>query len=92
MRITFDQNKSNVNLAKHDIALSDAELIRWDTVMEENDNRRDYGENRTIAYGLIGDRLYCVIYTDRGDERRIISLRKANQREFDRYVCRYEIR
>ena len=39
-----------------------------------------------IGYAYIGLRLYCVVYTDRGDERRIISLRKANSREVKRYA------
>lgn len=30
------------------------------------------------------DRLYCVVYVDREDVRRVISLRKANQKEFDK--------
>ncbi|MDP1996658.1 MAG: BrnT family toxin [Gallionella sp.] len=40
---------------------------------------------RKIALCAIGARLYCVVYVDREDARRVISLRKANQREFDDY-------
>jgi uncharacterized DUF497 family protein len=47
--------------------------------------RHDYGEPRMIALVPIGERLYCAVYVDREDNRRIISLRKANQREFDYY-------
>jgi uncharacterized DUF497 family protein len=39
-----------------------------------------------IGYALQGERLYCVVFTDRGTVRRIISLRKANNREIMRYV------
>lgn len=39
-----------------------------------------------IGYALMGDRLYCVVFTDRGEIRRIISLRKANNREIKKYV------
>ena len=38
-----------------------------------------------IALAPIGERLYCVVYVGRENDRRIISLRKANQREFDYY-------
>ncbi|MGC2787336.1 MAG: BrnT family toxin [Roseiarcus sp.] len=45
----------------------------------------DYGETRQIAFGFINNRLFVCVYTDRGDERRVISLRKANSREVRRY-------
>jgi hypothetical protein len=38
------------------------------------------------AIGYIGLRLYCVVFVDRPDSRREISLRKANQREVKRYA------
>ncbi|WP_217488942.1 BrnT family toxin [Cupriavidus gilardii] len=45
------------------------------------DERRQYGETRYIAYGPIGTRLQCLVFTIRGDTLRAISLRKANFRE-----------
>ena len=39
-----------------------------------------------IGYALFGERLYCVVYVDREDARRIIRLRKANSREVIRYA------
>jgi len=39
-----------------------------------------------LWYAYIGLRLYCVVYTDRDDQRRIISLRKANNREIKNYA------
>jgi uncharacterized DUF497 family protein len=57
----------------------------WSTVLEGEDTRRDYGEKRLIAYGLINDRLHCLVYTVRDDLIRVISLRKANKREVSRY-------
>lgn len=53
-------------------------LIRQDT-------RRDYGEQRVVAYGLIRGRMHVCVYTLRGDAHRIISLRRANRREVDAY-------
>ena len=50
------------------------------------DTRHPYGENRQIGYAYIGLRLYCVIYTDRDESRRIISLRKANNRQINHYA------
>jgi uncharacterized DUF497 family protein len=50
------------------------------------DARRDYGELREIGYGLIGDRLYCVVFVQRDQALHIISLRKANSTEVANYV------
>ena len=50
------------------------------------DTRKEYGEVRTIGLALMKTRLFYVVFTDRGDYRRIISLRKANAREVKRYV------
>jgi hypothetical protein len=49
------------------------------------DDRFDYGEMRQVAFGFVNDRLFACVYVDRNGERRIISLRKANQREAKRY-------
>jgi uncharacterized DUF497 family protein len=50
------------------------------------DERRDYGEERYQAFGHIGERLVMVVWTPRvDDERRVISMRKANAREQARF-------
>ena len=85
MKIAFDPAKDAVNRAKHGVSLGEAGGLDWDRVLAIPDARADYGELREIGYGPIGRRLYCVVFVDRGDTRRIISLRKANRREIDRY-------
>lgn len=89
IKITFDPNKDFINQKKHGISLELAESLEWETLVVTEDTRNDYGESRMIGYAILRDRLYCVIYTDRGDARRIISLRKANNREINRYerIC-----
>ena len=82
MNIIFDTTKDSANILKHGVSLADAALIEWNTLRAKSDTRQDYGETHTIGYALIGIRLYCVIFTD----RRIISLRKANQREVKHYA------
>lgn len=49
-------------------------------------NINPLGELRLIGYAPMGSRVFCVVFTDRGDQRRIISLRKANRREVKRYA------
>ena len=49
------------------------------------DTRRDYGEQRMISVGFLNDRMTVVVWTYQGNTRRIISMRKANEREIDQY-------
>jgi len=87
MNIIFDPIKDNINFSKHQgISLSLANSLEWDTLWAKEDKRIDYGEVRIIGYAYIKLRLFCVVYTDRGDNRRIISLRKANKREIKGYA------
>jgi len=85
MKTTHDQTKSNANEQKHGVSLSIAEAIDWSSVWCAPGDRKDYGELREIGYAVIDARLYCVVFTQRGETFRVISLRKANNREIDRY-------
>ena len=49
------------------------------------DTRHSYGEERHQLMGMIGQRLFVVVYTQRHDATRLISARKANQRELAHY-------
>jgi uncharacterized DUF497 family protein len=53
------------------------------------DDREDYGETRLITIGFLEGRMVVMIWTQRGSARRIISLRKANEREQKAYVSRF---
>ena len=86
MEVTFDAAKDVANLAKHGVPLALAVELEWDGLIAVPDTRRNYGEERMVGYAPIGQRVFCVVYTDRGQERRIISLRKANDREVRRYA------
>lgn len=72
-------------MAKHGVSLAEARNFDWSSVMVKPDTRRDYQELREIGYGVIGDRLYCVVLVQRADVFHIISLRKANGREVKDY-------
>ena len=86
IEIEFDAVKDAKNLAKHGVSLEDAQDFDWATARIEEDFRFVYGEKRFEATGWPGARLHVAVYCKRGCKRRIISLRKANDREFDRYV------
>jgi len=53
--------------------------------MVQADTRYSYGEERYRVIGVIEQRLFVVVYTPRHDAMRIISARKANQREVTYY-------
>jgi uncharacterized DUF497 family protein len=83
--IEFDPTKDEANRLKHGVSLADAGLIDLSVAVVTIDDRRQYGEQRFRAYGLIGDRVYTLVFTMRGGIVRAISLRKANGKEMKDY-------
>jgi uncharacterized DUF497 family protein len=47
-----------------------------------------HGETRRITVGMLDSRTVVLVWTPRLDARRIISMRKANEREIERYQNR----
>ena len=86
MRIVFDPEKDATNLSKHGVSLAAAAELDWDAALAWIDDRADYGEQRIIALAPMGDRLFFVVFVDRDEARRVISLRRANRREVSHYV------
>lgn len=84
--ITFDPLKDAINRIQHGVSLDLAREIAWDDAVLRVDERRDYGEVREIGFVPIRGRMFCVVFTLRNESRRIISLRRANDREVDRYA------
>ncbi|MBV8210153.1 MAG: BrnT family toxin [Burkholderiaceae bacterium] len=86
MRITFDPSKDAANRLKHGVSLAVARELDWDSALVRLDERFDYGELRMIALAPRNNVLYYVAFTDRGNVRRVISLRRATRREVKHYV------
>jgi len=86
MDIEYDQNKSERNVIERNLSFALAKEIEFDTALINLDLRKSYGEPRYNLLGLIHTRLYHMTFTLRGDAVRVISLRKANNREVKRYV------
>ena len=78
MRYVFDPDKDRANRVKHGVSLALAEVLFLGPFVAMTDDRFDYGEVRPIAFGFINGRLFASVYVDRLEERRVISLRKAN--------------
>lgn len=81
MHIAYDPAKDAANIQKHGVSLALAADLEWASAVVWPDVRRAYGEPRQCGIGYIGNRLFAVAFVDRAAVRRIISLRKANQRE-----------
>ena len=81
----WNEGKRQKNLAIHGVDFSAIGSFVWEKTVVIQDTRKNYGETRFLAYGPIEDRLYCVAFTVREKNIRIISLRKANSREVKRY-------
>ncbi|HWM91798.1 MAG TPA: BrnT family toxin [Thermoanaerobaculia bacterium] len=86
MRVEFDPAKDESNLAKHGVSLALARQLDWDAALVWVDDRLAYDEVRMIALAPATDTLYYVAFVDRGEARRIISLRRAERREVKHYV------
>jgi len=83
--VTWDPRKSEATLAQRGVDFAQAARIFDGRTTERADARRDYGERRVIAVGMVDGVCLTVVYTDRWNgavcERRIISARYSNRRE-----------
>ena len=86
--ISFDPAKNEANIRERGLPFSLVkDEFEWGSAQVIEDRRRDYGERRYRALGLIGIRLHAVVYTPRANGMHVISLRKANRREERRYAA-----
>jgi uncharacterized DUF497 family protein len=85
MQYEWDSAKANLNVATHGVAFETVQDFDWQGALILEDTRRDYGEQRFLAYGMIGGRLHALVFTPRGEAVRVISRRKANSRERTAY-------
>jgi uncharacterized DUF497 family protein len=81
MEFEWDQAKSERNRRERGFNFERAALIFQGPVIEWCDIRKDWGEPRIVAIGVVEDDILAVIYTKRGEVRRIISARKARKKE-----------
>lgn len=86
MRFEWDHEKNKRNIESHGIRFEDAQKIFDGPVLTKIDDRQDYGEVREVSLGLYdGIVVLVVVHTDRDRTIRIISARKANRTERQRY-------
>ena len=79
MPYEWDESKRTETLEARGVDFAEIYDFDWDTASTRRSDRND--EVRQASLGMIGNRLYHVVWVWRGENRRIISLRKANTRE-----------
>jgi uncharacterized DUF497 family protein len=84
--LEWDESKRQWTLANRDLDFADVGDFDFSTASTVADNRLDYGEVRLVSTGFLHDRLCVLCWTRRGDRLRVISLRKANDREKQSYA------
>jgi len=89
MEFEWDTNKNAKNIEKHGIDFADAALIFDYPVLEYEDHRKDYGEKRFCAIGILNSLEITVAYTKRGHRIRLISARRAHDHERWKYSSLY---
>jgi len=86
MELDWDEAKRKINLQKHGLDFDDARHLDWDAATYIEDTRFVYPEPRFWAFAkTLSGRLHVVTFCIRGTKVRIISFRKANDREVKRY-------
>ena len=86
MLIEFDSAKREKTLIARGLDFADAPRIFSGKHFTLADERFDYGEERFVSVGTLADRVVVLTWTPRGEVRRIISMRYANEREKARYA------
>ena len=84
MLFDWDPAKRLSNLAKHGVDFASVEFFEWDVALV----RASLGANepRLEAYGPIAGRLHVLIYSVESGAIRVISMRKANKREYAKWT------
>lgn len=90
MRIEFDPDKRDKTLLERGLDFARAGEVFAGPKFNQVDARFDYGEQRWITFGLLDDEWVIVVWTLRGENCRIISMRYANEREINQYRARMD--
>lgn len=88
MKISFDPAKRAATLEERKLDFLDAAEVLAGLNYTIEDQRFNYGETRWATYGLLRERLVAVVWTARGEDRHVISMRKCNDKENKKYQGR----
>jgi len=85
VKLEWDDAKRQKTRAERGLDFGDVASVDWALALTIEDARADYSEIRYVTMAPIGDRLCVFAWCWRGEAMRVISLRKANERERSRY-------
>jgi uncharacterized protein len=85
VKLEWDDKKRNKALAERGLDFADVVWVDWDTAFTGEDTRVDYAEARFVTMAPINNRLCVFAWCQRGEALRVISLRKANEKERNKY-------
>ena len=85
MEFTWSETKRAANLKTHGLDFVDAPRVFEGLTFTFEDDRFSYGEQRFITLGLLAGFPVSIVHTESHHEIRIISFRKATNRETDIY-------
>lgn len=86
--IEFDDVKREITLFVRGLDMARANEVFEAPHMDQIDCRKNYGEMRITTFGYLDDQPVFLAWTYRGSRRRIISMRRANEREIKKYEGR----
>lgn len=86
MDFEFDLNKSNSNKKKHGIDFYEAQAI-WDDPEHLQIPVRSMDEIRYLVIGIIGNKHWSAVITNRNRKVRLISVRRSRTEEVNLYEC-----
>ncbi|MFQ5594270.1 MAG: BrnT family toxin [Anaerolineae bacterium] len=85
MQFEWDEQKNQANIRRRGLDFADAAQVFDGPMIVNLDTRQGYEEERWIGIGMTHGRVVVIVYTERDDTIRIISMRKALKHERKRY-------
>ncbi len=86
MASRFDPKRNAANLRKHGLSLTEGDGVLSDPLALTVEDLAAVGEQRFVSIGLnVFGQLRVVVYSLRGDDARIISVRKPEPKEVRAY-------
>ena len=81
MNIGYDPAKSDKNLRERGLSFESVKGFEFGSAKFWQDDRKDYPETRYVALGYLNSRLHVLVFAEIEGGIRVISFRKANDRE-----------
>jgi hypothetical protein len=86
MRFQYDPGKAGENLKNHKVSFADAEGVLEDPLAITVEDPDAEGEKRFVTVGLgSAGELLVVVWTEREEDCRLISARRATRKERKQY-------